>query len=570
MAALSKIDPATAAIDRFGHSKDGSTYAALSELTGVPGSTLWHRRHGRASMQQKCVDQQYLTPQEEKALVTYVLRAARNGFPLPVKFLRELAAVIVRQRTSTFQVPAADSADVRPPGKNWPQAFYKRHPELKAMRLKALDWERHDRNIYDKVVDWFSVIGKELADPQIHSENTYNMDETGVLLSVLNSLKVLVGKDELRDYRGVGVKRTLITAIECISADGRYLHPLIIWPAATHRSTWTVHPTPGWHFGHSETGYTNSTISLYWIQHVFDPQTRDRAQGRPRILISDGFGTHESLEIMQYCYEHNIILCRLPSHTSHKLQPCDVGVFGPLKTAYREQVERLYRGGSNMVGKQHFTLLYDRARTKAFTGRNVLSGWSKAGLRPLNPDKVLKDIPKPDQPAVPVTLDAEVGPDNITQLEPETPTTSEDLVALCKKIDGILARGGELDRSSILQIQKLGNAAENVFADRAILLDENLLLFEQNNERNTRKSIKATAVGSAKVMSYEDIVEAEKQRDMKEARAGTVPGRGGRGRPMRKSPTQVLGKRSRSKELEVAEQEIRALGLEEYCSVLRF
>lgn len=266
------------------------------------------------------------------------------------------------------------------------------------MRLKALDWERHDHNIYDKVVDWFSVIGKELADPQILPENVYNMDETGVLLSVLNSLKVLVGKDELRDYRGVGVKRTLITAIEYISADGRYLHPLIIWPAATHRSTWTVHPTPGWHFGHSETGYTNTAMSLYWIQNVFDAQTKDRAKDRPCMLINDGFGTHESLEIMQYCYENNIILCRLPSHTSHKLQPCDVGVFGPLKTAYREQVERLYRGGSNMVGKQHFTLLYDRARTKAFTPRNVLSGWSKTGLLPLNPDKVLKDIPKPEPP----------------------------------------------------------------------------------------------------------------------------------------------------------------------------
>ena len=43
------------------------------------------------------------------------------------------------------------------------------------------------------------------------------------------------------------------------------------------------------------------------------------------------------------------------------------------------------------------------------------------------------------------------------------------------------------------------NAAEKVFADRTILLDENLLLFDQNNERNMRKSIKATAVGKAKV-----------------------------------------------------------------------
>jgi hypothetical protein len=78
----------------------------------------------------------------------------------------------------------------------------------------------------------------------ILTENIYNMDETGVLLSVLNSLKVLVGRNELRDYRGAGVKRTLITAIECISADGRYLYPLIIWPAATYRSTWTIHLTP--------------------------------------------------------------------------------------------------------------------------------------------------------------------------------------------------------------------------------------------------------------------------------------------------------------------------------------
>jgi hypothetical protein len=306
------------------------------------------------------------------------------------------------------------------------------------MRIKALDWERHDHHIYDKVVDWFAVIGKELANPQILAENIYNMDETGVLLSVLNSLKVLVGKNELRNYRGAGVKRTLITAIECVSADGRYLHPLIIWPAATHRSTWTVHPTPGWHFGHSETGYTDTAISLYWIQNVFDPQTKARARDNPRILINDGFGTHESLEIMKFCYENNIILCRLPSHTSHKLQPCDVGIFGPLKMAYREEVERLYWGGSNMIGKQHFTLLYDRARRKAINSRNILSGWSKTGLRPFNPERVLKDIQKPELNADPIPIEIEK-PYNLLQPQLETPKTSESLMSLRRRIDESIA-----------------------------------------------------------------------------------------------------------------------------------
>jgi len=45
---------------------------------------------------------------------------------------------------------------------------------------------------------------------------------------MLGSVKVLIGKDNMQDYRGARVKRTIVTAIECISADGRYLTPIII------------------------------------------------------------------------------------------------------------------------------------------------------------------------------------------------------------------------------------------------------------------------------------------------------------------------------------------------------
>jgi hypothetical protein len=203
-------------------------------LTGIPTSTLWRRANNKPSIVDKAANQQYLTPQEEQALVEYVLRLANNGYPLPVKFLRSLALVIAQQRSSTFQI-IDPSFEVQPPGKNWPQGFYLRHPQLKARRLRAIDWKRDDRQIEEKVRHWFAIIGRELADPAILPENVYNMDETGVLLSVLNSLKVLVGKDDLRKHRGTTVKRTLVTAVECISADGRSLHPLIIWPEQTRR-----------------------------------------------------------------------------------------------------------------------------------------------------------------------------------------------------------------------------------------------------------------------------------------------------------------------------------------------
>lgn len=97
------------------------------------------------------------------------------------------------------------------------------------------------------------------------------MDETGVMLSMPASVKVLVGKKDLRNHRGGRVKRTVVTAIECVSVSGRRLKPMIVWPASTYRLNWTTFLTPGWYYAYSESGYADSHISLEWLKRVFDP-----------------------------------------------------------------------------------------------------------------------------------------------------------------------------------------------------------------------------------------------------------------------------------------------------------
>ena len=52
-----------------------------------------------------------------------------------------------------------------------------------------------------------------LENPAVLDENVYNMDETGVMLSKLGSVNVLAGRQDLRDYRGAWVKRTVVTAM---------------------------------------------------------------------------------------------------------------------------------------------------------------------------------------------------------------------------------------------------------------------------------------------------------------------------------------------------------------------
>lgn len=83
-----------------GHQRPARTsYPTRSRSTGIPAST-----NNKPSIADKAANQQYLTPQEEQALVGYVLRLGDNGYPFPVKFLRSFAAVIVRQWSSIFQV----------------------------------------------------------------------------------------------------------------------------------------------------------------------------------------------------------------------------------------------------------------------------------------------------------------------------------------------------------------------------------------------------------------------------------------------------------------------------------
>lgn len=289
------------------------SFRALADYTDVPRTTLQHRARGRQSVQDKAQKQQCLYPWEEKALVKFIIQQDALGRPVRIKYVSSIAYSLARQRIERDR-------PCRPPGKNWVQLLHKRHADvLKASKSMALDWNRFD--IFDKCTHWFNVIGKLLHDPAILQENVFNMDETGVMLSKLNTVKVLVGKDSRRDYRGARVKRTSITAIECVSAVGEVLNPIIIWPSSSHRANWTTHPTEGWHYAYSDKGYTDSYLSLQWLKLVFDPQTRDRANHKPRVLIADGFGTHETLEILEFCFENNIILCRIPSHTSHKLQP---------------------------------------------------------------------------------------------------------------------------------------------------------------------------------------------------------------------------------------------------------
>jgi hypothetical protein len=83
----------------------------------------------------------------------------------------------------------------------------------------------------------------------------------------------------------------------------------------------------------------------------------------------------------------------------HTLQPLDVALFGPL--SYHDGValdQFMYKSkGFTRLRKRDFFGLFWKAWGKAFTKRNITSGFRSNGLSPFDPDIVIcKFIKKPD------------------------------------------------------------------------------------------------------------------------------------------------------------------------------
>ncbi len=82
----------------------------------------------------------------------------------------------------------------------------------------------------------------------------------------------------------------------------------------------------------------------------------------------------------------------MPSHSSHLLQPLDVGCFAPLKLAYGNQISNLIRCGINHVTKLEFLPAFHTAFNASITSSNISGAFRGSGLIPYDPEAVLSKL----------------------------------------------------------------------------------------------------------------------------------------------------------------------------------
>jgi hypothetical protein len=92
-------------------------------------------------------------------------------------------------------------------------------------------------------------------------------------------------------------------------------------------------------------------------------------------LILDGHKSHHLDEFEEYYKEHNIVMLCMPAHSSHLLQPLDVGCFSPLKRAYGRQIEDMMWAHIIHITKDDFFPAFHAAFNIAMTESNILGGF---------------------------------------------------------------------------------------------------------------------------------------------------------------------------------------------------
>ena len=82
----------------------------------------------------------------------------------------------------------------------------------------------------------------------------------------------------------------------------------------------------------------------------------------------------------------------MPPHSSHLLQPLDVGCFGLLKQAYGRQIESLMCAYINHISKVDFLYAFCEAFFASMIEKNIQGSFAGAGLVPYDPERVLSKL----------------------------------------------------------------------------------------------------------------------------------------------------------------------------------
>lgn len=76
------------------------------------------------------------------------------------------------------------------------------------------------------------------------------------------------------------------------------------------------------------------------FEEVFVKYTKDFFV--PKLLLMDGHASHFTIKLIEIADSNNIHIICMPAHSTHLLEPLDVGVFKHFKASWRKTLQNYY------------------------------------------------------------------------------------------------------------------------------------------------------------------------------------------------------------------------------------
>jgi len=324
-----------------------------------------------------------LKPEQHNAMIRYAVDQATNGGKGATKQMMYNCAMWLRVQENKSV-----------PSWKWFQLWLKSTPELHTIKTKPIASHRVDMHTEQTLRDWFEREYRPALEATgvRHGKYIHNMDEKGARICVPGGEEVVVPIGIKEMYTGIPENRMSLTVIECISADGKAIPPVVIVPGVMIMVSWFHENMTGHEvIAVSPSGYTNEGICMVWLDHFI--KHNDCGPDKPwHILLIDGATCHEADDFILKAKMNKIWIVKFPSHQTHLLQPCDVGCFRQWKRYQQSNIMNAIRSYEAEYNVQSFFRDLPKLREKTFTVRTIKHSFQNAGIWPVSFKAVKKKL----------------------------------------------------------------------------------------------------------------------------------------------------------------------------------
>ena len=345
---------------------------------GIPVQTLRDRTNG---IFKGMGNQTLLTAEEELVLVEHVTIMAQLGYGYTNIQLQHFAGEMM------FEFGRRDTA--KPLSNNWLYGFLDRWSDrLRSVNPSKLESTRARNATPETIQNYYKELEKILDKYNLKSspERIYNVDETG--LPPEHKPPNIVASTESKPQTITSPRSTTVTMIGCVNALGNSVPPHFVFKGKRNNPDLMEGASAGATSSMSESGWSNRVIFQSYLEDHFMKHVQS-SEDKPVLLMYDGHASHVSPYLIQWAREHHIILFVLPPHTSHLLQPLDVGVFGPFKKFYYSECSMFMRQNiGQVITKYNMASIASKAYLKAATPVNIQASFKKTGIFPFSSDAI--------------------------------------------------------------------------------------------------------------------------------------------------------------------------------------